>query len=64
MLELPLFFCISKKKKKNGDIQNFYREILNFRLFFAKKKIAIFRSGMFLWRRYALADCTHFGMYE
>ena len=53
MLELPFHFCISKKKKRwNSDIQNFYSEILNFRLFYAKKSqfSSIFRSGMSLWR--------------
>ena len=46
MLELPLSFCISKNPV-NSDIQNFHSEILNCRVFFAKK-ITIFRSGMFL----------------
>ena len=49
MLELPLSFCISKT----------LGEILIFRIFLAEfwifayfsQKIAIFRSGMFLWRR-------------
>ena len=47
-----IFLLYKQKTQWNFDIQNFYSEILNFlnfRLFFFKK-IAIFRSGMFLWR--------------
>ena len=41
-----------QKTRWNSDIQNFYSEILNFRLFYAKKSqfSSIFRSGMSLWR--------------
>ena len=40
------------KNRWNSDIQNSYSEILNFFEFspIFRKKIAIFRSGMFLWR--------------
>ena len=38
-----------QKTRWNSDIQNFYSEILNFRLYFTQN-IAIFGSGMFLWR--------------
>ena len=40
MLELPFFFCISKKTNRwNSDIQNFYSEILNFA--YLTQKVAI-----------------------
>ena len=41
-----------QKTRWNSDIQNFYSEILNFRLFLRKKSqfSAIFRSGVSLWR--------------
>ena len=51
MLELPFSFCISKKTRYDSDIQDFYSEILNFLNFaYFSQKIAIFKSGMFLWR--------------
>ena len=58
-ITIILLYSQKKPKKKktrwNSDIQNFYSEILNFRLFFAKKKKKkkkkeIFRSSMLLWR--------------
>ena len=45
-----IFLLYKQKTRWNSGIQNFYSEILNFRLFYAKYYIAIFRSGMFLWR--------------
>ena len=45
MFELSFFFCITKKKAVNFDIQNFYSNILNFRLFLEKS--LIFRSAIF-----------------
>ena len=48
-VDITIFFLYKQKTRWNSDIQNFYSEIVNFRLFFATK-IAIFRSGMFLWR--------------
>ena len=43
-VEFTIFFLYKQKTRWNSDIQNFYSEILNFRLFYAN------RSGMFLWR--------------
>ena len=50
-LELPFSFCINKKLGEILIFRTFIAKvwILNVRLFFAKK-IAIFGSGMFLWR--------------
>ena len=51
MLELPFFFCISKKP---GEILIFRTFIVKFWIFwifaYFTQNIAIFRSGMFLWR--------------
>ena len=47
---ITIFILYKQNTRWNSDIQNFYSEILNFlnfRLFFAKKKITIFMSGMF-----------------
>ena len=55
---ITIFLLYKQKTRWNSDIQNFYSEILNFlnfRLFFAK--IAIFRSGMFLWRHNYVTPC-------
>ena len=43
---------VKQKTRWNSDIQNFYSEILNFRLFWRKKSqfSSIFRCGMSLWR--------------
>ena len=46
---ITIFLLYKQITLWNFDIQNFYSEILKFRLFFEKKN-AIFRSGMFLWR--------------
>ena len=48
-VEITIFLLYKQKTRWNSEIQNFYSKILNFRLFYAKY-IAIFRSGMFLWR--------------
>ena len=47
---ITIFLLYKEKNRWNSDIQNFYSEILNFGLFYAKQKIkiAIYRSGMFL----------------
>ena len=47
-VEITIFLLHKQIIRLSSYIQNFYSEILNFRLFFAK--IAIFRSAMFLWR--------------
>ena len=49
---ITIFLLYKQKIRWNSDIQNFYSEILiflNVRLYFSQK-IAIFRSGMRLWR--------------
>ena len=49
---ITIFLLYKQKIRWNSDIQNFYSEILNFFEFspIFRKKIEIFRSGMFLWR--------------
>ena len=37
-VEITIFLLYKQKTGWNSDIQNFYSEILNFRLFFRKKK--------------------------
>ena len=46
-LELQFYFCISKNP---GEILIFRTFVAKFCIFAFPKKIAIFRSGMFLWR--------------
>ena len=36
-VEITIFLLYNKKPRWNSDIQHFYSEILNFRLFFATK---------------------------
>ena len=50
-VEITIFLLYKQETLWNSDIQNFYSEILNFLNFclFFCKKIAIFRSDMFLW---------------
>ena len=59
-------FLFNKQKTRwNSDIQNFYSEILNFRLFFAKNRnFQVGRVFMTSQLRNALTDCIYFGMYE
>ena len=45
---ITTFFLCKQKTRWNSDIQNFYSEILNFHIF--TQSIAIFRSGILLWR--------------
>ena len=45
---ITTFLLYKQKTRWNSDIQNFYRESLNLAYF--SPKIAIFRSGIFLWR--------------
>ena len=49
---ITISLLYKQKTRWNSDIQNFYSEILNFRLFHAKKSqfSLMFRSGMSLWR--------------
>ena len=49
---ITISLLYKQKTRWNSDIQNFYSEILNFHLFYAKKSqfSSIFRSGMSLWR--------------
>ena len=49
---ITIFLLYNQKTRWNSDIQNFYSEIWIFWIFayFSHAKIAIFRSGMFLWR--------------
>ena len=48
---ITIFLLYEQKTRWNYDIQNLYSEILNFWNFrYFPQKIAIFRSGMFLWR--------------
>ena len=47
---ITIFLLYKQKILWNSDIQNFYSEILNFHLFYAKKKIVTLVSGIFLWR--------------
>ena len=54
-VRITIFLLYKQKTRWNSDIQIFYSEILNFRLFFAK--IAIFMSGMFLWRYNYVTSC-------
>ena len=51
-VEITIFLLYKKKKTRwNSDIQNLNSEILNFLNFaYFSQKIAIFRSGMFIWR--------------
>ena len=36
-IDITIFFLYKQKTRWNSDIQNFYSEIVNFRLFFAIK---------------------------
>ena len=48
---ITIILLYKQKTRWNSDIQNFYSEIWNFWIFaYFPQKIAIFRSGMFLWR--------------
>ena len=37
-VEITIFLLYKQKTRWNSDIQNFYSEILNFRLFFVKNR--------------------------
>ena len=50
MLELPFSFCISKKPGEILIFRTFVAKFGIFVYFSQKKKVALFRSGMFLWR--------------
>ena len=53
-VRITIALLYKQKPRWNSDIQNFYSEILNFRLFYTKDRMqfsSIFRSGMSLWRR-------------
>ena len=48
---ITIFLLYKQKPRWNSDIQNFYSEILNFIIFaYFTQNIAIFRSGIVLWR--------------
>ena len=48
---ITIFLLYKQKTRWNSDIQNFYSEIWICWIFaYFPQKIAIFRSGMFLWR--------------
>ena len=46
---ITISLLFKQKTRRNFDIQNFYSEILNFRLFYAKNR-NLAQSGMSLWR--------------
>ena len=64
---ITISLLYKQKTRWNSDIQNFYSEILNSRLFYAKSRnLAQFSGPACLYDvklRNALADCTHVGMY-
>ena len=47
-VEITIFFLYKQKTRWNSDIQNFYSEISNFCLFYAKYRN--FQVRQFLWR--------------
>ena len=53
---ITIFLLYKQKTRWNSDIQNFYSEIFDFSPIF-RKKIAIFRFGMFLWRHNYVTPC-------
>ena len=55
-----IFVLYKEKTRWNSDIQNFYSEILNFRLFLAKNRnFQVPHVSMPSKLRNASADCTH-----
>ena len=49
-VEITIFLLYKQKTRWNSDIQNFYSEILNFRLFYAKNRnLAQFSGPAYLY---------------